>query len=49
MIGADPNDSTEIRMEAVDVRGRFMWHQLLTRDVPGAKDRVMACRPFSAL
>ena len=38
MIGADPNDSTEIRMEAVDVRGRFMWHQLLTRDVPGAKD-----------
>jgi hypothetical protein len=24
-------------MEAVDVRGRFMWHQLLTRDVPGAK------------
>lgn len=25
-------------MEAVDVRGRFVWHQLLTRDVPGAKD-----------
>jgi uncharacterized protein len=24
-------------MEAVDVRGRFVWHQLLTRDVPGAK------------
>jgi predicted enzyme related to lactoylglutathione lyase len=24
-------------MEAVDVRGRFMWHQLLTRDVPAAK------------
>ena len=24
-------------MEAVDVRGRFMWHQLFTRDVPGAK------------
>jgi uncharacterized protein len=38
MIGPDPNDSTEIRMEAVDVRGRFMWHQLFTRDVPGAKD-----------
>lgn len=38
MIGLDPTDSTEIRMEAVDVRGRFMWHQLLTRDVPGAKD-----------
>ncbi len=37
MIGADPNVSTEIRMEAVDVRGRFMWHQLLTRDVTGAK------------
>jgi predicted enzyme related to lactoylglutathione lyase len=25
-------------MEAVDVRGRFVWHQLLTRDVPGAKN-----------
>jgi predicted enzyme related to lactoylglutathione lyase len=25
-------------MEAVDVRGRFVWHQLMTRDVPGAKD-----------
>lgn len=24
-------------MEPVDVRGRFVWHQLLTRDVPGAK------------
>ena len=24
-------------METVDVRGRFVWHQLLTRDVPGAK------------
>jgi len=24
-------------MEVVDVRGRFMWHQLLTRDVPKAK------------
>lgn len=24
-------------MEAVDVRGRFVWHQLLTRDVPGAR------------
>ena len=24
-------------MEAVDVRGRFVWHQLLTRDVAGAK------------
>jgi predicted enzyme related to lactoylglutathione lyase len=24
-------------MEAVDVRGRFVWHELLTRDVPGAK------------
>jgi predicted enzyme related to lactoylglutathione lyase len=24
-------------MEAFDVRGRFVWHQLLTRDVPGAK------------
>jgi predicted enzyme related to lactoylglutathione lyase len=24
-------------MEAVDVRGRFVWHQLLTRDIPGAK------------
>lgn len=25
-------------MEAVDVRGRFVWHQLMTRDVPGAKN-----------
>jgi predicted enzyme related to lactoylglutathione lyase len=25
-------------MEAVDVRGRFVWHQLLTRDIPGAKE-----------
>jgi len=25
-------------MEAVDVRGKFVWHQLMTRDVPGAKD-----------
>jgi len=24
-------------MEAVDVRGRFVWHQLMTRDVSGAK------------
>jgi predicted enzyme related to lactoylglutathione lyase len=24
-------------MEAVDVRGRFVWHQLMTRDVPGAR------------
>jgi predicted enzyme related to lactoylglutathione lyase len=24
-------------MEAVDVRGRFVWHQLATRDVSGAK------------
>jgi uncharacterized protein len=24
-------------MEPVDVRGRFVWHQLLTRDVPGAR------------
>ena len=24
-------------MEPVDVRGRFVWHQLMTRDVPGAK------------
>ena len=24
-------------MDTVDVRGRFVWHQLLTRDVPGAK------------
>jgi predicted enzyme related to lactoylglutathione lyase len=24
-------------MEAVDVRGRFVWHQLMTRDVQGAK------------
>jgi predicted enzyme related to lactoylglutathione lyase len=24
-------------MEAVDVRGRFVWHQLLTRDVPAAR------------
>jgi predicted enzyme related to lactoylglutathione lyase len=24
-------------MEAVDVRGRFVWHQLMTRDVAGAK------------
>jgi len=24
-------------MEAVDVRGRFVWHQLMTRDVPAAK------------
>jgi len=25
-------------MEAVDVRGKFVWHQLMTRDVSGAKD-----------
>ena len=25
-------------MEAVDVRGKFVWHQLMSRDVPGAKD-----------
>jgi predicted enzyme related to lactoylglutathione lyase len=24
-------------METVDVRGRFVWHQLLTRNVPGAR------------
>jgi predicted enzyme related to lactoylglutathione lyase len=24
-------------MEAVDVRGRFVWHELMTRDVPTAK------------
>jgi predicted enzyme related to lactoylglutathione lyase len=24
-------------MESVDVRGRFVWHQLATRDVPGAR------------
>ncbi|MBC8027477.1 MAG: VOC family protein [Steroidobacteraceae bacterium] len=24
-------------MEAIDVRGRFVWHQLMTRDVPAAK------------
>jgi predicted enzyme related to lactoylglutathione lyase len=24
-------------MEAVDVLGRFVWHELMTRDVPGAK------------
>jgi predicted enzyme related to lactoylglutathione lyase len=24
-------------METVDVRGKFVWHQLMTRDVPGAK------------
>jgi hypothetical protein len=24
-------------MEAVDVRGRFVWHELMTRDVPQAK------------
>lgn len=24
-------------MEAVDVRGRFVWHELMTRDVPGAR------------
>lgn len=25
-------------MEAVDVRGRFVWHELMTRDVAGAKN-----------
>jgi predicted enzyme related to lactoylglutathione lyase len=25
-------------MEAVDVRGRFVWHELMTRDVSGAKN-----------
>jgi predicted enzyme related to lactoylglutathione lyase len=25
-------------MEAVDVRGKFVWHQLMTRNVAGAKD-----------
>ncbi len=24
-------------MEAVEVRGRFVWHELMTRDVPGAR------------
>jgi predicted enzyme related to lactoylglutathione lyase len=24
-------------MAEIDVRGRFVWHQLLTRDIPGAK------------
>jgi len=25
-------------MEAVEVRGRFVWHELMTRNVPGARD-----------
>ena len=27
----------DLPMEAVDVRGRFVWHELMTRDVPAAK------------
>jgi predicted enzyme related to lactoylglutathione lyase len=39
MIGAQPFVTLygDPHMEAVDVRGRFVWHQLMTRDVPGAK------------
>ncbi len=39
MIGAQPFVPLhgDPFMEAVDVRGRFVWHQLMTRDVPGAK------------
>jgi uncharacterized protein len=38
MIGAHPPFPTEkTSMEAVDVRGRFVWHELMTRDVAGAK------------
>jgi predicted enzyme related to lactoylglutathione lyase len=39
MIGPDPLVplNGDPSMEAVDVRGRFVWHQLLTRDIPGAK------------
>src|SRR5690349_11348350 len=40
-------------MEAVDVRGRFVWHELMTRDVPGAKafySRIMGWKvePWAA-
>ena len=28
-------------MEAVDVRGRFVWHQLMTRDVPGRQEVLL--------
>ena len=39
MIGAKPfvPPNGDPYMEAVDVRGRFVWHQLMTRDVPGAR------------
>lgn len=36
MIGASIH-ATESGMAEIDVRGRFVWHQLLTRDIPGAK------------
>ena len=35
-------------MEAVDVRGRFVWHQLMTRDVPGAKKFYTALMGWKA-
>ncbi len=40
-------------MKAVDVRGRFVWHELMTRDVPGAKafySRIMGWKvePWAA-
>jgi len=36
-------------MEAVDVRGKFVWHQLMTRDVPGAKDFYSRLTGWKAL
>jgi len=36
-------------MEAVDVRGKFVWHQLMTRDVPGAKDFYSRLAGWKAL
>lgn len=35
-------------MEAVDVRGRFVWHQLLTRDVSAAKKFYPSLTGWSA-
>jgi predicted enzyme related to lactoylglutathione lyase len=35
-------------MEAVDVRGRFVWHELMTRDVPAAKKFYSAVAGWKA-
>lgn len=36
-------------METVDVRGRFVWHELLTRDIPAAKKFYAALTGWNTL